>query len=300
MHANLAISDGLAALADGHDAFIFDLWGVLHDGVRAYPEAVACLRELKARGKPVLVLSNAPRPAHQVAAKMRAVGIPDDAWDHLMSSGEDAWRHLAQRPTPWYRALGRRMYHLGPDRDRAMREGVDAEAVTDLDAADFLLNTGPPNDERSVEPLVPLLEKAVARGLPMICANPDKVVMRGDTRELCAGSLAERHESLGGTVVYHGKPYPPIYRTCFAMLGDPDPARVAAVGDSLHTDIAGAHAMGMAGIMVTGGIHAEALGVRMGERPDAGALTALCAREGIWPTAALPALRWLAAMPADG
>jgi HAD superfamily hydrolase (TIGR01459 family) len=298
MHSTLPIHDGLAAFADDYDAFILDLWGVLHDGVRAYPEAVACLRALKARGKPILVLSNAPRPAHQVAAKMRAVGIPDDAYDNLMSSGEDAWRHLARRSTPWYQALGQRMYHLGPERDDAMCEGVDAEVVSDIDAADFMLNTGPPNDERSVDPLIPLLERAVARGVPMICANPDKVVMRGDTRELCAGSVAERYEALGGTVVYHGKPHPPIYRTCFAMLGDPDVARVAAVGDSLHTDIAGAHAMGMAGIMITGGIHAEALGVRMGERPEPGALTALCSREGIWPTAALPALRWCADAPA--
>lgn len=292
MHPTLPIHDGLAALADGIDAFILDLWGVLHDGVRAYPEAVTCLRELKARGKPVLVLSNAPRPADQVAAKMHAVGIPDDAYDHLMSSGEDARRHLVHRPTPWYQALGRRVYHLGPARDRAICADVDAEVVADIDTADFLLNTGPPNDEPSVEPLIPLLERALARGLPMICANPDKVVMRGETRELCAGSVAERYKNLGGTVVYHGKPHPPIYRTCFAMLGEPDPARVAAVGDSLHTDIAGAHAMGMAGIMVTGGIHAEALGVRMGERPDPAALTALCSREGVWPTAALPALRW--------
>lgn len=300
MHSTLPIHDGLAALADGFDAFILDLWGVLHDGVHAYPAAVACLRALKARGQPVLVLSNAPRPTSQVAAKMRAVGIPDDAYDHLMSSGQDAWHHLATRPTPWYRALGRRMYHLGPARDGAICQGVDAEVVTDLDAADFMVNTGPPNDEPSLTAMAPLLDRALARGLPMICANPDNVVMRGDTRELCAGAVAAHYAHMGGTVVYHGKPHPPIYRTCFAMLGDPDPARVAAVGDSLHTDIAGADAMGMTGILVTGGIHAETLGVRMGERPDPGALTALCSREGVWPTAALPALRWSADAAADG
>ncbi len=292
MRHHLTVHDGLSALADAYDAFILDLWGVLHDGVRAYPDAVACLRALQARGKPLVVLSNAPRPAAQVAAKMRDLGIPDDAYDHLMSSGEDTWRHLAHRSTDWYRRLGRRMYHLGPERDREMRESVDAERVAAIEDADFILNTGPPNDERTTTPLVPLLQRAVSRGLPMICANPDKVVMRGEVRELCAGAVAQHYAELGGEVVYHGKPHPPIYRTCFDLLDNPDPARVAAIGDSLHTDMAGANAMGMAGILVTGGIHAQALGVRMGERPSGHALTELCAGEGVWPTAALPALRW--------
>lgn len=288
----IQVHDGLSAIADAYDAFIIDLWGVLHDGERAYPEAVGALKRIKARGTPVLVLSNAPRPAKQVAHKMRDLGIADDLYDHLMSSGEDTWQHLAHRPTAWYRGLGRRMYHLGPARDREMHENVDADLAPDIDSAEFILNTGLPNDEPTLDPLEPLLNRALQRDLPMICANPDKVVMRGEARELCAGTVADRYAELGGTVVHHGKPHRPVYDTCFKLLGDPDPARVAAVGDSLHTDIAGAQTMGMAGIFVTGGIHAGDLGVRMGERPTQATLADLCVREGRTPSFAIPAFRW--------
>jgi HAD superfamily hydrolase (TIGR01459 family) len=292
MTQSVPVHDGLSAVAEAYDAFILDLWGVLHDGVQAYPAAVEGLSRLKAAGKTLLILSNAPRPAAQVAAKMRDLGIRDGLYDHLMSSGEDTWRHLRDRPNAWYRGLGRNLYHLGPARDSAMHEGVDATPVADIEAADFILNTGLPNDEPTLAPVEPLLTRALDRDLPMICANPDKVVMRGSTRELCAGTVADRYAALGGTVMYHGKPHRPIYDTCFALLGDPDPTRVAAIGDSLHTDIAGANAMGMAGLFVTGGIHAESLGVTMGERPSLGALQDLYAREGVRPTGVLPAFRW--------
>jgi ribonucleotide monophosphatase NagD (HAD superfamily) len=126
----------------------------------------------------------------------------------------------------------------------------------------------------------------------MVCANPDLVVMRGGERELCAGAVARRYEELDGEVRYHGKPYRPIYDTCFALLGDPDPARVLAVGDSLRTDIAGANAVGIDSVLITGGIHGDELNVRMGEMPDAAALDALYKRAGERPTAAMPAFRW--------
>lgn len=286
------IHDGLSAFADAYDAFILDLWGVLHDGLRAYPDAITALRALQAHGKTVLVLSNAPRPRAQVADKMREVGLPEDGYDHLMSSGEDAWQHLRHRPTPWYRRLGRRMFHLGPERDAEMRDGVHAERVDTIEQADFVLATGLPNDEATLDPVMPVLERALAHDLPMICANPDLVVMRGDVRELCAGSVAARYEAMGGTVAYHGKPHRPIYETCFRLLGDPDPARVAAVGDSLRTDIAGARTMGMASVFVTGGIHAQELGVTMGDRPAPARLASLFAREGLAPDVVLPAFRW--------
>lgn len=292
MNAIPSMYDRLAEAAAGYDTFILDLWGVLHDGVRAYPDAVAGLRAMKAAGKRLLVLSNAPRPVAQIAARMGEMGLTPDLYDILMSSGEDAWRHLRDRPTPWYRRLGSRMYHLGPERDAAMHEGLDVELVQDVREADFVLLTGPPDSLESVASLEPLLEAGVARGLPMICANPDLVVMRGDALELCAGAVAARYEELGGEVHYHGKPHRRIYDTCFRLLGDPDPARVVAVGDTLRTDVAGAQAAGIAAILVTGGIHGEELGVAMGERPTPDRLAALYAREGLHPTAAVPAFRW--------
>jgi len=286
------IEDGLARLAESHDHLILDLWGVLHDGVRAYAHAVETLRRLRAAGKQILVLSNAPREVAVVREQMRRLGLSDDLYDLLMSSGQDVHDHLRERSDSWYQQLGRRMYHIGPERDHGIREGVDSELVTDIEAADFLLVTGPPEPDKGLVPWEPVLDRAAERRLPLICANPDVVVMRGDTAEMCAGALARRYEELGGEVRYHGKPTTAIYRTCFAMLGEPDPARVMAVGDSLPTDIAGATAAGIAGVLVTGGIHAGELGVRMGEAPDSEAVARLCDAKGIWPSAAIPAFRW--------
>lgn len=286
------LADGISAFAPAYDAFILDLWGVLHDGVRAYPEAVDCMQRLRRAGKTLLVLSNAPRQTAEVARTMNELGLPPGLYHHLVSSGEDAWRHLRDRPAPWYRGLGRRMYHLGPARDRGMRAGLGVTAVDDVESADFILNTGPGEGQATLAAAEPLLRRAAGRGLPMVCANPDLVVMRGGAMELCAGSLARRYEELGGEVRYHGKPYRAIYDACFRRLGDPDPARVLAVGDSLRTDIAGARAAGIASVLVTGGIHGGELNVGMGEVPDARELAALCAREGQCPTAAMAAFRW--------
>jgi len=286
------IHAGLAELAAPYDHFILDLWGVLHDGVRAYPHAVETLRRLRAADKRVLVLSNAPREVAVIREQMRRLGLADDLYDLLMSSGQDVHDHLRHRPDAWYRALGRRMHHIGPERDHGLREGLDVELVDGVEAAEFMLVTGPPQPEKGLAPWEPVLARAAARGLPMICANPDVVVMRGETPEMCAGALAQRYEALGGEVRYHGKPTPAIYRTCFELLGHPDPARVMAVGDSLPTDIAGATAAGITGVLVTGGIHAGELGVRMGEAPAPEALSRLCDGRGIRPTAALPAFRW--------
>ncbi|WP_161958904.1 TIGR01459 family HAD-type hydrolase [Ferruginivarius sediminum] len=286
------ILSGLSELADDYDAFILDLWGVLHDGVRAYPEAVECMRRLKAGGKTLLVLSNAPRQTVHVARTMERLGLDGDLYHHLMSSGEDTWRHLRDRPNDWYRELGRRMYHLGPERDANMQEGLDVTRVEDIQFAEFLLNTGPVSAKIDLDALEPLLRQAADRELPMVCANPDLVVMRGGERELCAGAVARRYEELDGEVRYHGKPHRGIYDTCFDILGDPDPARVLAVGDTLRTDIAGANAVGIDSVLITGGIHGEELKVHMGETPQPGDLADLYAREAQQPTAAMAAFRW--------
>lgn len=283
---------GMADLAERYDALILDLWGVLHDGVQAFPEAVAALEHLKARGTRLVILSNAPRPAAQVAAKMTDLGIPPALYDGLMSSGEAAQRHLRTRPDAWHQGLGRRLYHLGPPHDAVMCEGIDAEPVRDLADADFVLNTGPAVGATTLDGVEAALQAAAARDLPMICANPDLEVLRGAARELCAGAVAQRYEALGGTVVYHGKPYPAIYESCFALMDGVDRARVAAVGDSLRTDIAGARAVGIDGLFVTAGIHGAELGVTRGALPTPEALAPLFAREGQTPTAVLPAFQW--------
>lgn len=283
---------GLSAVAERYDAFIIDLWGVMHDGVRAYPAAVEALRQLKRAGKRTVMLSNAPRRAAVIAARNAEMGLPAELPDHLLSSGEDAWQHLKHRPDPWYQALGDRCYHLGPERDLGMREGLDLTFVDSLAEADFILNTGILNDLDQVETYRDFLDEGLARKLPMICANPDLIVMRGEAMEICAGALALDYEQRGGEVRWHGKPHPEVYRSCFALLEGIPLSRIAAIGDSLRTDVAGAKASGIDSIFIAGGIHGEELHVDSKGNVDPQAYEAFMAAAEWKPTAALPFMRW--------
>lgn len=288
----IPIHDRLSAVADRYDAFLVDLWGVLHDGVHAFPEAVACLHALRDHDKKIVILSNAPRRAGEVMARNADLGIDPALATAVMSSGEDAWRHLAERPDDWYRALGPRCYHLGPERDQGMRDGLAYTFVDDPAAADFILNTGARGGDDTVAHYEDLLRAAQRAGLPMICANPDLEVIRGGRREICAGAIAARYEALGGQVRYHGKPHPGIYRTCLALLDGVPRGRIAAIGDSLRTDIAGANAVGIDALFIADGLQGAALGVDAEGYPDPTRLAAVCAAEGHVPAAVLPRLRW--------
>ncbi len=283
---------GFAPLAERYDGFIVDLWGVLHDGVTAFPDAVACLEQLKSRGKRIVILSNAPRRAQEVIQRNQELGIAPELADAVYSSGEDAWRHLKDRADPWTQGLGRRCYHLGPERDHGMRDGLDYDFVQDLGDADFVLLTGTHSHDAVVGDYHEVLQAAKARDLAMICANPDLEVIRGGKREICAGTLAEAYEDLGGQVRYHGKPHPGIYAACLPLLQVSERQRVAAIGDSLRTDVAGANGAGIGSVFVCDGIHGETLGLGPGQAPDPARLEALYGAAGHFPSAAVPTLRW--------
>lgn len=251
---------GFAPLAERYDGFILDLWGVIHDGVNAFPWAVDCLRHLRATGKPTLLLSNVPRPNAPVQAMMRRMGIEDSLYTSLLTSGQAVRDALRDPPDTWWAKLGPRVFHLGPERDRPVLEGLPLEIVASPAEASFVLNTGPddhrnPTDMGEFEAV---LRDAARHRLKMICANPDLAVIRGGVRVLCAGSLALRYREFGGDVRSLGKPDPAIYDMALERLALP-PARVLAVGDSLHTDIAGAEAVGLPSCWVLGGLHAEGL-----------------------------------------
>ncbi len=288
----IAIVHGLSALAARFDGCILDLWGVLHDGVRAYPGAVDCLRRLRDAGKRIAILSNAPRRAAEVARRSAELGIVPGLYDVIHSSGEETWLHLKERPDELHRRLGRACYHLGPARDRGILEGLDLAETAEIAQASFLLNTGAHLAQSEVADYESVLEPAAEQKLPMVCANPDLEVIRGGMREICAGMLALRYEELGGTVHYHGKPHGSVYRRVLAQLGLGPGARILAVGDSLRTDIAGARRAGLATLLVTGGIHAEELGLAAGAHPYPALLAEVCARAGERPDYAIPAFIW--------
>ncbi|MCK6454754.1 MAG: TIGR01459 family HAD-type hydrolase [Alphaproteobacteria bacterium] len=283
---------GLRQIAGRYDGFILDLWGVLHDGERAYPGAVACLEELRRTGKRTMVLSNAPRRVDASVKRMAEIGIPPALIDGVMTSGEDAYRHLLERDDPWYARLGRRCFHVGPERDTGMLEGQDLDVVHDVAAADFILNTGAHMDGDSEELYRPMLEEGARRRIPMVCANPDLMVIHRGRMQICAGLLAESYEKMGGEVRWHGKPHRGVYDICFRRLGIADRSRILAVGDSFRTDIAGAHAAGIDAAFVSHGIHGEELAVPPGGHPDPGKLAALIERTGLCPVAVLPAFVW--------
>src|SRR5213595_3712811 len=186
--------DGMRALAPAYDGFILDLWGVVHDGTAPVPGVLDCMERLLGAGKRLVLLSNAPRRSDDVVRRIARIGVPQRLYHGVMSSGEEAWQSLKHRNEPFYAALGRRCLHIGSERDLEMREGLDLEYVATTEEAQFILNTGPAGWDDRIEDYEPLLCDAIGRGLPMVCANPDLVVMRGSTLHLCAGALARWYE----------------------------------------------------------------------------------------------------------
>jgi HAD superfamily hydrolase (TIGR01459 family) len=278
---------GFAPLAARFDGLILDLWGVVHDGVRPYPGAVDCLARLRDAGKRVVMLSNAPRRAAPAQAAMRRMGIDDALYTGIMTSGEAVHLALRDRRDPWWATLGSRVFHLGPERDLNVLEGLALERVARPAEADFVLNTGPDDHRNPTEmaEFEPVLRDCAAARLKMICANPDLEVIRDGQRVLCAGALAVRYGELGGDVRSLGKPDPAIYGPVLDLLDLPR-SRVLAVGDALRTDIAGAAAIGVASCWVLGGLHGEALDAE----PQAAREAVLAA--GLAPVACIPGFAW--------
>ncbi len=283
---------GISALAPSYDGFILDLWGVVHDGVAPLPGVLECLRALIATGKRIVLLSNAPRRADHVVERITRIGVPADLYHHVMSSGEEAWQHLFRRDNSFYSALGRRCLHIGSDRDTGIREGLGLVFVNSPEEAEFILNTGPAGWDDGVDDYAPLLARALRRALPMVCANPDLVVLHGGRLALCAGALARWYEERGGRVRWHGKPFRSIYDTCLVMLGIDERSRIVAVGDSILTDIVGAASAGLDSVLITGGIHAEEFGVIGGEPPDLGRIEAALRKASCRPVAVAPSFCW--------
>ena len=280
--------DGIASLAPVYDGFILDLWGVIHDGVNPYPGARDCLVALRAAQKRIVLLSNAPRRATPVRAQLQRMGIGEELYDGVMTSGEASHVLLRDRPDQRSRALGRRVFHLGPKRDENVLAGLDLELVDSPASATFLLNTGPDDHANPTDPAAfdSILQACAAANLPMICANPDLEVIRGGVRVVCAGTLAARYADMnGGPVLNVGKPDPLIYAPVLEMLGLPH-AKILAVGDALRTDIAGARAIGVDACWVLGGLHGEHLA------GNHAAIEAEAAGAGLAPVAAVPAFIW--------
>jgi HAD superfamily hydrolase (TIGR01459 family) len=272
---------GLSEIAADHDALICDVWGVVHDGQAHHPAAADALRRFREKHGPVILLTNAPRVPAEVAAQCASYGLPPDCYDAIVSSGGAARDELARRSAGGTLSL----YYIGPDRDLPMIAGLDIRR-TDIAEADVALAIGLVDDmTETVDDYKAVLAAMKARGLVMLCANPDLVVHRGSRLVYCAGALAQAYERLGGEVIYYGKPHLPVYRAALAAAGNPK--RPLAVGDGLLTDIRGANAAALPVLFIADGVHGEDVNPYTAQH-----LAALFARFGASAQAATRALRW--------
>jgi len=272
---------GLSEIASGHDALICDVWGVVHDGARHHPAAADALFRFKEKHGPVVLLTNAPRVPEEVAAQCASYGLPPGCYDAIVSSGGATRDELARRSA----AKTLSLYYIGPDRDLPMIAGLDIRR-TGIEEAELVLCIGLVDDmTETVADYAEVLAAMKARELVMLCANPDLVVHRGPRLLYCAGSLAQAYESLGGEVIYYGKPHLPVYAAALAAAGNPK--RPLAVGDGLVTDIRGANAAGLDVLFIADGVHGEDIAPYTPEH-----LAALFARFGAHAATATRALKW--------
>jgi len=265
-----------------------DVWGVVHNGVIAFTDACDALTRFRRQGGTVVLITNAPRPSAVVMAILDGLDVPRAAYDAIVSSGDVTRAIMAAR-------AGKRVFHVGPERDVPMFAGLDTP-LAGVESADYVVCSGLFDDTtESPQDYAALIATLRARGLPMVCANPDVVVERGDKLVYCAGAIADFYAAAGGSVLYAGKPYRPIYEQALEVARRArgrqiEPARLLAIGDSVRTDLQGAAAFGVDCLFVTGGIHAEELGER--DRPSAAALDDIFAAAGLAPKAVMQRLVW--------
>ena len=280
--------DRFSTVAPRYDVVLCDIWGVVHNGIAAHREACDALARYRAGGGTVILITNAPRPSPWVIHQLDRFGVPAGTYDDVMTSGDLTREVVADRK-------GGAVFHIGPQRDISIFDGLNVRFAP-VEAAEYVVCSGlfddateTPDDYRD------LMATMRSRGLFMVCANPDLVVERGDERVYCAGAIADLYGAMGGDVLYAGKPHRPIYDAALAKAAAVrgavvSPGRTLAIGDSLRTDITGARALGIDGLFVSGGIHAEELGQR--ESPSRDALTSMFAAAGVTPQAVMPRLAW--------
>ncbi|MFH1797705.1 MAG: TIGR01459 family HAD-type hydrolase [Pseudomonadota bacterium] len=278
--------DSLQEIEGRYGVILSDVWGVVHNGVRAFSDASQALAASRARGLAVVLITNAPRPRAEVQAQLDILGVPREAYDRIVTSG-DVTRDLIK--------IGaRRVFHLGPERDLSIYDGLDVDIVEEFEASTVVCTGLFDDDVETPDDYADMLRRLRARDLPFICANPDIVVEKGDKLIWCAGALARDYAQLGGRTQIAGKPHRPIYvaalEAAAEVLGRPVSEKEAlAIGDGVLTDVKGAEQNGIDILYVTGGIHAREYGETL--EPDPALLAAFLEKHGHHPVAVIPRLR---------
>jgi HAD superfamily hydrolase (TIGR01459 family) len=280
---------GLSTIAERYDGFVFDVWGTVYDGGKVFPDVIGVFAELRELGKRIAFLSNSPQLPSVVAGRLEQIGVEAKYHDGIVTSGGETHRRLSAATDPEMQAFKGRVYQTGPDRfPDALPVGV-APAVASVAEADWILNAGPNLPPETLGDYEPMLVEAVARRLPMLCANPDKTVVHGAERHICAGVLAERYTALGGEVHYIGKPHGAVFDRCQRVLEIADPDKILMVGDNLETDILGANRIGCHSLLIASGVHCLVENDGGVAFPDLGALETDI---GAYPDYVIDKLRW--------
>ena len=287
------IIETLSEISDRYDALFVDLWGCVHNGVTAFPEAVAALQAYRQGGGKVILVTNAPRAHASVRTQLQRFDVPEDSWDAIATSGDSA------RSAMFRGTVGSKVWFIGQPHDLSFFEPMQLIddpveiARVDLEQADGIICIGPEDPLADPDVMRPQFLYAKQKGLKLLCANPDIVVDRGETREWCAGALAKLYTEMGGESLYFGKPHPPIYdlarRRLFALGADVPDGRILCIGDGVLTDIPGAMGEDLDSLFISGGLAASE--TKTDRQPEPDALSAYLEKEMVAPTYTIGFLR---------
>lgn len=257
---NIKFLSGISKLALRYDAFILDLWGVIHDGQHLYPGVAECLENLRDQNKKIVFLSNAPRRVHQVESVLQRMGITSNVYDKIVTSGEVFYQSLAHPEKSFFKPHGRHYLYIGLEKDRSILNGLHYTETKHPESAQFILLSHSYYDNQPMKEIYPLLQSCIKQKLPLLCINPDTEIVRLNGEHVyCAGVIAEEYRMMGGEIFYFGKPHRAVYEECLRDL-HMDKKRIVVVGDNLKTDITGAGRTELANVLVTGGVMKKQLG----------------------------------------
>lgn len=287
----MQFKNNICELADLYDYFVFDVWGVIHDGSSAYDGVVEAIKFLRNKNKKICFLSNAPRRASKVAIVLEKYGITSDLYDFILTSGEATYFDLEKNQKNNFANFGSNYFYIGPQKDIDLLQGLNYKMVVDASQASFAIATGFDGDNSVLAEKMPQLLEAKKFNLPLICVNPDMIVVKQNGLELiCAGALALEYKKMNGEVLYYGKPFSAVYEMVCEIFSCNKNEKIVAVGDGLETDIKGAVDFGIDSVLITGGILSNKLGVKYGQIADKNKLETICKNYQLFPNFVIPGL----------
>lgn len=287
----MQFKNNLQEIANSYQYFIFDIWGVIHDGSQSYPNVIETISWLRAQNKKICFLSNAPRRADKAAKMLEKFGIFPNLYDFILTSGEATFIELKKNQENNFNKFGKKYFYIGPQKDIDLLAGLDYILVEDAAAADFAITTGFDHDNSVIDEKLPQIQQAKKFNLDLICVNPDLIVVKQSGLEmLCAGIIAKEYQKLGGKVHYFGKPYNLVYKIVCENFNNNNNSQIIAIGDALETDIKGAVNAGIDSVLITGGILSNQLGIKYGEKAEEKKLAMICQNHHIYPKFVIPGL----------